>query len=74
MSILISDWIHTSNDLLRRLMAKHNSAVLNYQIVAQSAEDVQSVENAPAVAILALAPPALLKADDAKEQDRGHRQ
>ena len=55
-------------------MAKHTSAVLNYQIVAQSAENVQSVENAPAVAILALAPPALLKADDGKEQDRGHRQ
>jgi hypothetical protein len=50
MSILISDWIHTSNDLLRRLMAKHTAA-LNYQIVAQTTEDVQNIENAPAVSM-----------------------
>jgi hypothetical protein len=41
MTVLISDWIHTSNDLLLRLMTKHIPAVLNYQIVAQSAEEVQ---------------------------------
>ena len=51
MSVLISEWIHTSNDLLRRLKAKHGSAVLNYRIVAQSMEEVQSVENAPAVSM-----------------------
>src|ERR1700755_1062688 len=51
MSILISDWIHTSNDLLRRLMSKHSSPTLNYQIVAQTAEEVQNTENAPAVSI-----------------------
>ena len=50
-SILISDWIHNSNDLLRCLMSKHSSPTLNYQIVAQSAEDVQNTENAPAVSI-----------------------
>jgi hypothetical protein len=51
MSILISDWIHTSNDLLRRLMSKHSAPTLNYQIVAQSAEDVQNTENAPAISM-----------------------
>jgi hypothetical protein len=51
MSILISDWIHTSNDVLRRLMSKYSSPTLNYQIVAQSAEEVQNTENAPAVSI-----------------------
>ena len=49
MSILISDWIHTSNDLLQRLMSKHASAIPNYQIISQSAEDVQNIENAPAI-------------------------
>jgi hypothetical protein len=49
MNILISDWIHTSNDLLRRLMAKHASAAPKHQIVSQSAEDVQDIENASAV-------------------------
>jgi len=51
MSILISDCIHISNDLLRRLMSKHSAPTLNYQIVAQSAEDVQNTENAPAVSM-----------------------
>jgi hypothetical protein len=51
MNILISDWIHTSNDLLRRLIPKHSAPTLNYQIVAQSAEDVQNTENAPAVSM-----------------------
>jgi len=51
MSILISDWIHTSNDLLQRLMSKHASAIPNYQIISQSAEDVQNIENAPAISM-----------------------
>ena len=32
-------------------MAKHSASAENYQIVAQSAEDVQNIENAPAVSI-----------------------
>lgn len=48
MSILISDWLHTSNDLLRRLMAKHARPVPCYQSITQSAEDVQNVKNSPA--------------------------
>jgi hypothetical protein len=51
MNILISDWIHTSNDLLHRLMSKHCAPTLNYQIVVQSAEEVQNTENAPSVSI-----------------------
>ncbi len=39
----------TSNDLLESLTAEHTPAALNYQIVAQSAGDVQNLENAPAV-------------------------
>ena len=50
MSIL-QDSDLTSNDLLRSLVAKHASATLNYQIIAQSAEDVQNIENAPAVSM-----------------------
>jgi len=41
----------TSNDLLESLIAQHASAARNYQIVAQSAEDVQNIENAPAVSM-----------------------
>jgi hypothetical protein len=51
MSILISDWIHASSDLLRHLVVKHTAPTLNYQIVAQSAEDVQNTENAPAISM-----------------------
>jgi hypothetical protein len=36
---------------MRRLLAEHASDKLNYQIVAQSAEDVRNIENAPAVCI-----------------------
>jgi hypothetical protein len=32
-------------------MAKHSASAEHYQIVAQSAEDVQNIENAPAVSI-----------------------
>lgn len=51
MSILISEWIHTPNDLLRRLMGKHGSATPNYWAVAQSTEDILNFENAPAVSM-----------------------
>ena len=51
MSTVISDPVLTSNDLLRRLIAEHASAALNYEIVAQNADDVQNVENAPAVSM-----------------------
>ena len=50
MSILQDSGL-TSNDLLRSLVAKHASATLNYQIIAQSAEDVQNIENAPSVSM-----------------------
>jgi hypothetical protein len=43
--------VRTSNDLLHDLLAKRSIAALNYQIVAQSAEDVQNIQNAPAVSI-----------------------
>jgi hypothetical protein len=51
MSTLQYDSGPTSNDLLRSLVAKHAPAVLNYKIVAQSAEDVQNTENAPSVSM-----------------------
>ncbi len=51
MSILVSDWVHTSNDLLQRLMSKHCAPPLTYEIVAQSAEEVQNTENAPAISM-----------------------
>jgi hypothetical protein len=41
----------TSNDLLHRLIAKQSLPELNYHIVAQSADDVQNIENAPAVSM-----------------------
>ena len=41
----------TSNDLLRRLLAKQSLSDLNYQIIAQSADDVQNIENAPAISM-----------------------
>ena len=51
MSIQQHDSGPTSNDLLENLIAEHTPAAPNYQIVAQSAEDVQSLENAPAVSM-----------------------
>lgn len=51
MTIQISDWIHTSNDVLRRLMEKHFPPPPGYHIIAQSVEDVQNVENAPAISM-----------------------
>jgi len=49
MSIPISDWLHTSNDLLQRLMEKHAAAIPDDQVVAQSTENVRKAENAPAL-------------------------
>ncbi len=43
----------TSNDLLESLVAEHTAAAPNYLIVAQSAEDIQNIENA----LLALGAP-----------------
>jgi hypothetical protein len=45
------DDLISSNDLLRSQLAEHASTTLTYQIVAQNAEDVQTVENAPAVSM-----------------------
>ena len=41
----------TSNDLLRRLIAKHAALALNYHPIAQSAEDVQNIKNAPVISV-----------------------
>jgi hypothetical protein len=51
MSSLQPDSGPTSNDLLHDLVAKHAQAEVNYQIVAQSAEQVQNIENAPSVSM-----------------------
>lgn len=47
MSIAQHDSGPTSNDLLECLIAEQSPAALNYQIVAQSAEEVQNTESAP---------------------------
>jgi len=41
----------TSNDLLESPVAESTPPAVNYQIVAQSAEDVQNIRNAPAVSM-----------------------
>ena len=51
MSIQQYDSGPTSNDLLERLVAKSTPGARHYQIVAQSAEDMQNIENAPAVSM-----------------------
>jgi len=51
MSIPRYDSGPTSNDLLERRIAENTLPAPNYQIVAQSADDVQNVENAPAVSM-----------------------
>lgn len=38
---------HTSNDLWSSLDAMHPPAAMNYEIVAQNADEVQDLENAP---------------------------
>jgi hypothetical protein len=47
----------TSNSFSREVVVQDAPIALNYQIVAQSAEDVQNVQNAPAVSMV----PYLLK-------------
>jgi hypothetical protein len=42
---------HTSNDLSFDLDTGHSRAALNYEIVAQNAEEVQDIQNAPAISI-----------------------
>jgi len=42
---------HTSNDLLLSLDEENFKKALNYQIVAQSAEEVQNIQNAHAISI-----------------------
>jgi hypothetical protein len=41
----------TSNDLPIGPVEKHSQPDLNYQVIAQCAEDVRNVENAPAVSM-----------------------
>jgi hypothetical protein len=41
----------TSNDLLCDLAAKHTPGALHYQIIAQSADEVQNTQNAPTVSM-----------------------
>jgi hypothetical protein len=42
---------HTSNDLLFSLEGESSQKTLNYEIVAQSADEVQNIQNAPAVSM-----------------------
>ncbi len=42
---------HTSNDLLFRLQPESSRMPLNYEIVAQSSDEVQDVNNAPSFSI-----------------------
>jgi hypothetical protein len=52
MKSVVDASVHTSNDLLRDLVAKHTTVAPNYQIVAQSAGDLQNIQNAPAVSMV----------------------
>ncbi|HEV2277071.1 MAG TPA: hypothetical protein VGS02_02775 [Acidobacteriaceae bacterium] len=38
---------HTSNDLWSKLDAMHPSKAMNYEVIAQNADEVQDLENAP---------------------------
>jgi hypothetical protein len=51
MNSTIYDSGRTSNDVLGDLVGKHKPAALNYQIIAQNAEDLREVQNAPAVSM-----------------------
>lgn len=42
---------HTSNDLLLSLQKGYSEKILNYSVVVQSAEEVQDVQNSPAVSM-----------------------
>lgn len=52
----------TSNDLLFHLAAEHEPGALNYIVIAQCADEVQDVQNAPAVSM----GPYLIATDTAK--------
>lgn len=41
----------TSNDLLESLISDNIPAEVNYQVVAQCAEEIENIENAPAVSM-----------------------
>ena len=41
----------TSNDLLESLVAGNTATAVNYQVVAQCAEEIENIENAPAVSM-----------------------
>lgn len=41
----------TSNDLLFRLVSEHPQTAMNYTVIAQSANEVQDVQNAPSVSM-----------------------
>ena len=45
------DFGHTSNDLLFKLQEANSDKCPNYDIVAQSADEVQDLQNAPAVSM-----------------------
>ncbi len=51
MSIVQQISVPTSNDLLESFIAENTLAALKYQTVAQSAEEVQDIENASAVSM-----------------------
>lgn len=42
---------HTSNDLLFSLDGERSRKVLNYEIVAQNVEEIQDIQNAPAISM-----------------------
>ena len=62
MSTLEHDSGSTSNDLLNHLVETQSTQELNYQIIAQSADDVQNIENAPDVSM----GPYLLKSEQVR--------
>jgi hypothetical protein len=41
----------TSNDLLLHLSPEHSPVALNYTVIAQSAEEVQNIQNSPSVSM-----------------------
>jgi hypothetical protein len=51
MAIHISNRIHARKDPLRRVAEKRPPSPPGYHIIAQSAEDVQNIENAPALSM-----------------------
>lgn len=41
----------TSNDLLFRLVSEHSQKAMNYAVIAQSAAEVEDIENSPSVSM-----------------------